>query len=244
MLKTNDIEVIINGVIILRNITIELHAGDFVVIVGPNGAGKSTFMNIITGFVVPTNGSLLLDNEDITQWDVLKRAHVINMVHQNPTRGTVADMTVQENLALACLKGVRAGFANGMRILTDFLNNNPQLHMLINANLLDKKMSQLSGGQRQLIAFIMATIYPTSLLLLDEPTAALDPKSADHMITVIEQYAQEHNTITILITHTIDDALRLGNKLWIMKGGQMVTMLDKQEKEKLTGEIVKQLISS
>lgn len=240
MLNLQNISVMFNETPVLNNINANLKPGDFVVIVGPNGAGKSTLMQTIVGSVLPKEGSLWLDSKDITQTSALKRAPFIGRVHQNPLQGTISDMTVEQNLAIACYKGTKVSFSNAFKKWKKIKQNSSQIGL--DKDFLSKPMAKLSGGQRQLIAFIMATIHPCKILLLDEPTAALDPKSSEQMLESIDNFVKTHKPITLLVTHNLDDALRMGNQLWIIKEGRLEKQFQEEEKKTLSAKDLKKMI--
>jgi len=185
---------------------------------GPNGTGKTTLFDIISGKIAPDQGSIYLDGNDITSMSEQKRATFISRLFQNTYLGSCSTLTVRENLAMATLKERPAGFRLGIatfpeKIVAEFL---APLHL---EKLLDVPMSSLSGGQRQIIAFVMSILKPPKLLLLDEPTAALDPTSATELLSSAKKYAQMHKVPILLITHDPMIAKHLGNRLWILGNG-------------------------
>lgn len=232
MLILNDVSVSIGKKAILTNISCTVESGDFIVIVGANGAGKSTLFDLIAGRRKAGAGTIILDNVDITSWSEQQRAALIGRLLQDPNLNTVASMTVRQNLALAQLKGRRARLVNGMtRCSTELIISLKQELGLDLTPLLDVKLASLSGGQRQLIAFIMAILTRPKLLLLDEPTAALDPQAATILLSFAIKYLKNHRIPTLLITHDQDLARTIGNKLWVIDHGRISRQLSGAAKE-------------
>lgn len=200
---------------VLENLSGALEPGDFVVIMGPNGTGKTTLFDIISGKTPPDQGSILLDGIDITSMSEQTRASLIARLFQNTYLGACAELTVRENLSMANLKTKSASLKSSSNafpesIISEFLE---PLNL---KRFLDTPLGALSGGQRQMIAFIMAILTPPKLLLLDEPTAALDPNSATQLLSFAKNYAETHKVPTLLITHDPLIAKHLGNRLWIL----------------------------
>lgn len=234
MIRFNNVSVTINGKHILKNISCTIENGDFIVIVGPNGAGKTTFFDMISGKRLPTSGTILLDNIDITNLNEQHRAPFISRLFQNPQLNGVASMTVAQNLALSNYKGHMVSLLNGMaKFPTHAI---PQLEKL-NLNspkILNTPMKDLSGGQRQLLAFIMATITPPKLFMLDEPTAALDPQSATQLLQFAIKFINDHKMTTLLITHDPELALTIGKKIWILENGTITKQIDTRQESNLS----------
>lgn len=227
----DDIRVALNHV----NLTIE--DGEFVTVIGGNGSGKSTMMNIISGVLSPDEGSVIIDNHDVTNMKEHNRAKFIGRVFQDPMKGTAGDMSVLENLEIAIRRGKKHTLAWG------FSSQNKQLFIdqLAKFDLgletrLHQKVGLLSGGQRQALTLIMASIKKPSLLLLDEHTAALDPKTAKKVLHLTEQIVKEQNLTTIMITHNMRDALTYGNRLIMINNGVITLDVKGEEKAKLTPE--------
>lgn len=207
-----------NNLPVLQSLSCRVAPGDFVIIIGPNGTGKTTLFDIISGKTAPDQGSIYLDDNDITSMSEQKRAKFISRLFQNTYLGSCSALTVRENLAMATLKERPAGFrlartAFPEKTIEEFL---APLNL---EKLLDVPMSSLSGGQRQIIAFVMSILKPPKLLLLDEPTAALDPTSATQLLSFAKKYAQTHEVPILLITHDPMIAKHLGNRLWILGNG-------------------------
>lgn len=242
MLKLTNINIWYGNNHILRDLSCTIEAGDFIVIVGANGAGKSTFFDVIAGKVKPTSGTITLDGVDITHLNELERAGIITRLFQNTRLNSVGSMTVAENLAMAHYSRRKARLTNGMQAM-------PREHTALllqnigmSETLLDKQMQQLSGGQRQLIAFTMSTQLIPKLLLLDEPTAALDPQASTKLLSFATKFIKQHAVTSLLITHDPHIALSIGNKIWILENGTITKQYNAHEKknlnpDKLIGQI-------
>ena len=197
-------------------------AGEFITIIGGNGAGKSTLMNIIAGQTLPDKGKVYIDGSDITYTPQHKRAKAIGRVFQDPLKGTAPALTVEENLAMAMLKNSPKNlkFAIGQKISDQM----KQKLSCLNLGLQDRlksKVGLLSGGQRQALTLLMATIAEPKVLLLDEPTSALDPKSQDNILELIEKISNNSTMITLMITHNMEHATRLGTRTIMIKSGKI-----------------------
>jgi len=229
MIHFNNVSVTIGNKQILKNITCTIENGDFIVIVGPNGAGKSTFFDMISGKRIATSGTILLDGIDITHLNEQHRAPYISRLFQNPQLNGVAGMTVAQNLALSNYKGKTVTLHNGMHKFPAHLTAELDKVNLGSDKLLNTPMKDLSGGQRQMLAFIMATIMPPRLFMLDEPTAALDPQSATNLLQFAIKFINEHKMTTLLITHDPELALTIGRKIWILENGQITKQFDTRD---------------
>lgn len=218
----------------LNGIDLRLKPGDFVTIIGGNGAGKSTILNMIAGVYSCDSGSIVLANEDITMQPEHKRAKLLGRVFQDPMCGTAADMEIEENLAIAYRRGKRRGLGWGITKAEKALYEE-KLKMLGLG--LEKRMTSkvglLSGGQRQALTLLMATLQKPQLLLLDEHTAALDPKTAHKVLNLTEQIINEQNLTALMVTHNMKDAIRLGNRLIMMHEGRVIYDVEGEEKKKL-----------
>lgn len=229
----------------LQNINLRLEQGDFVTVIGSNGAGKSTLMNAISGFYDIDSGRILLDGEDISYQKEYKRARKIGRLFQDPLKGTAPNMTIEENLGLAYTRGSRRGITSGIKKRDhDFFVEKLKTLDLGLEDRLKTPVKLLSGGQRQALTLLMATIVTPRLLLLDEHTAALDPKTARQVLSITEEIVRENNITTMMITHNIQDALAYGNKTIVMSGGRIVLELSGQERETMTMERLLELYSS
>lgn len=220
---------------ILKQLNLKIYSGDFITVLGPNGAGKSTFFNSIAGTLPINSGQVLFHGKDITRLSVEKRAKFISRVFQDPKMGTAPRMTVAENLLLATKRGKTRGLR--LRRLKAKL---PMLQDQVSSmnNGLAEKMKNatesLSGGQRQALSFLMATIARPDLLLLDEHTAALDPKTSAQLMKQTNDRILQENLTCLMITHHLDDALRYGNRLLVLNAGKIVFDVRDEQKEALT----------
>jgi putative ABC transport system ATP-binding protein len=219
----------------LNGINLHLDNGDFVTVIGGNGAGKSTMLNMIAGVYPVDCGSIVIDGIDVTHLPEHKRAKYLGRVFQDPMTGTAADMQIEENLALAARRGQRRWLGPG--ITSAERQKYKELLKTLDLGLenrLSSKVGLLSGGQRQALTLLMATIKKPKLLLLDEHTAALDPKTARKVLDITEDIVATDNLMTIMITHNMADAIRVGNRLIMMHEGRIVVDVKGEEKKKLT----------
>lgn len=219
----------------INNLSLQLNPGDFVSIIGSNGAGKSTVFNAIGGSFLVDSGHIFLENEDITFMSEHKRARQIGRLFQDPLRGTAPNMTIEENLALVYLRANKHrsifGITNKER---DFFRTKLAELDLGLENRLKSKVGLLSGGQRQALTLLMATMITPKLLLLDEHTAALDPATADKVLTLTEKIVATGQITTMMITHNIASALTLGNRTVMMNSGQIILDISGEERTKMT----------
>jgi putative ABC transport system ATP-binding protein len=234
MLELKDITVTIDNKKILHSLSCTIEPQDHIVVLGHNGAGKSTFFNCISGNSIPTSGTIHWKKQNITTVPAYKRASFIAQLFQNPQKNGVSRMTVHENLSLAYYKETHASLQSGLIPISDSLKKFLEHFGLCSPSLLKTPMERLSGGQRQLVAFIMATLNPPQLLLLDEPTAALDPQAATRLLTCALESINTHKLTTLTITHDPELALSIGNKLWILEKGTITKKWNKEEKNSLT----------
>ena len=233
----NATKVIENGEerkVILDDVSLKIYAKDFITILGGNGAGKSTLFNAISGTLSLTSGSVFIKGNDVTNHSPEKRAAAISRVFQDPKVGTAPRMTVAENIAIAALRGQRRSLR--LRNITKYKGDFASLAEQIGNGLekhLDTPTGNLSGGQRQALSLLMATIVPPDLLLLDEHTAALDPKTSVALMQLTDDLVTSKDLTALMITHHMDDALKYGNRLIVMKDGQIVQDLATSEKEQM-----------
>lgn len=230
----------------LQNVSLTLEDGDFVTVIGGNGAGKSTLLNIIAGTLKPDEGSVSIDGKDITNISDYKRASLLGRVFQDPRQGTAADMQIDENLALAKRRGKMHGLAWGItkaeRLKYSDMLKEFDLGL---ENRLTANVGTLSGGQRQAVTLLMATMNSPKVLLLDEHTAALDPKTAAKVLSLTDKIVKEGNLTTLMITHNMNDAIRYGNRLIMMSDGKIIFDIRGEEKSKLTvGDLLKKFEES
>ena len=219
----------------LVDIDFTIDDGDFITVIGGNGAGKSTLLNVIAGVYTPESGSIVLAGKDITRLPEHKRAKYLGRVFQDPMTGTAASMEIQENLELAYRRGKLRGLRWGVpKKEKAFFKQQLAFLGLGLEDRMTAKVGLLSGGQRQALTLLMATLKKPELLLLDEHTAALDPKTAARVLEVTEEIASRENLTTLMITHNMRDAIRYGNRLIMMHEGKIIYDVKGEEKQKLT----------
>ena len=224
----------INAKSALNDLSLTLADGDFVTVIGGNGAGKSTMLNAIAGVFPVDSGSILIDGQDVTRLSEHQRAKYIGRVFQDPMMGTAATMGIEENLALAARRGVTRSLKVG--ITKKEREEYHELLKTLDLGLEDRmtsKVGLLSGGQRQAVTLLMATLKKPKLLLLDEHTAALDPKTAAKVLEISNKIVQENHLTTLMITHNMRDAIRYGNRLIMMNEGHVIYDVRGEEKTKL-----------
>ena len=224
----------VNAKTALFDLNLTLEDGDFVTVIGGNGAGKSTMLNAIAGAFPVDSGSITIDGKNITSLPEHKRAAFIGRVFQDPMMGTAATMQIDENLALAA----RRGLARTLKIGITKKEHDEYYELLKTLDLglenrMTSKVGLLSGGQRQAVTLLMATLKKPKLLLLDEHTAALDPKTAAKVLTLSEKIVEENHLTTLMITHNMKDAIKYGNRLIMMHEGHIIYDVSGEEKKKL-----------
>ena len=221
---------------VLQDLNLHVETGEFICIIGSNGAGKSTILNTIAGSIIPDKGKILLDDTDITYVKEYQRASYIGCLFQDPLKGTAPNMTIEENLALACLSAKekkspfswitnkeRELFKKQLKMLDMGLED--RMHMLV---------GNLSGGQRQALTLLMATIVPPKLLLLDEHTAALDPKAAAKIMKLTQEIVKKHHITCLMVTHQMQQALEVGNRTIMMNDGHIVIDIKGEQRENMS----------
>ncbi len=219
----------------LRDLSLHLRPGDYVTVIGSNGAGKSTMLNAVAGVWPVDAGRILLDGEDITGKPEHKRALHIGRVFQDPMMGTAADMWVEENLDLALLRGEKRGLRWAVtRQDRAFYREQLATLGLGLEERMTTKVGMLSGGQRQALTLLMASMKKPKLLLLDEHTAALDPATAAKVLEITDRIVEENSLTTLMITHNMKDAIRHGNRLIMMNEGRIILDIEGEEKKQLT----------
>lgn len=212
-----------NEVRALRDISLSLEDGEFVTVIGSNGAGKSTLFNVISGAVLPGSGHISLDGEDITYMPEYRRSHDIGRVFQDPRLGTCPGLTIRENLSLAAIHGRSAGFRRDVKKAQEsWFFEQLERQQLGLEHRLDADVALLSGGQRQAITLVMATLTKPKLLLLDEHTAALDPNAAEQVIALTQELAAANDLSVVMITHSMQQACDLGDRVIMMNRGEIV----------------------
>ena len=227
----------VNERIALDGVSLHLEAEDFVTVIGGNGAGKSTLLNAIAGVWPVDSGSIVIDGRDITGMPEHKRAIVLGRVFQDPMMGTAATMQIEENLALAARRGdsrtLKTGITREERAA--YRDQLAQLGLGLEDRM-TAKVGLLSGGQRQALTLLMATLKKPKLLLLDEHTAALDPRTAAKVLELSEKIIRENRLMTLMVTHNMKDAIRYGNRLIMMNEGRIILDISGEEKKQLTIE--------
>ena len=221
----------------LDDVSLRLAPGDFVTVIGGNGAGKSTLLNCVSGAYIPASGSIEIDGADVTHMPEYKRASLLGRVFQDPMMGTAGNLWLEENLALAFRRGKKRGLRWG--ISADERAQYRSLLAPLGLGLEDRlstKVKLLSGGQRQALTLLMATLQKPKLLLLDEHTAALDPKTARRVLELSERIVQDNELTTMMVTHNMRDAIRYGNRLIMMNDSHIALDICGEEKKALTVE--------
>jgi len=226
-----------NAVWALQNVDFSMKEGTFVIIIGTNGSGKSTLLNAIAGTFPVDHGTICLDNTNITSFEEHRRAKWIGRVFQNPFSGTAPEMSIAENLALAARRGQKRGlrWALHASLKKELRNRISRLGMGLEDRL-DNAIGTLSGGQRQALTLLMATWLRPRLLLLDEHTAALDPKSADQVIQLSQEVIHKDRLTTLMVTHSMQQAVHLGDRLIMMHRGRIIFDVTGAEKQRLRVE--------
>ena len=223
----------------LIDLSLTLNDGDFCTVIGGNGAGKSTLLNTVSGVYIPDEGTIELNGADVTRMSEFRRAKFIGRVFQDPMKGTAGGMQLEENLLLASRRG------ESRRLKWAFSDGDHEKYREMVARLdlgledrLGTRIDLLSGGQRQAVTLLMATLKKPDILLLDEPTAALDPKTADKVLKITDEIVSEQHLTTLMITHNMRDALRYGNRLIMMNSGRIIADYAEEEKRELTIEVL------
>ncbi len=223
----------------LYSLSLYLKPGDYVTIIGGNGSGKSTLLNCISGVHPIDNGTIMVDNQDVTKYPEHKRAKVLGRVFQDPMIGTSANMSVEENLALALRRGTKRSLCWGIKQRERELYKNYLKTLDLG---LEQRLSTpvglLSGGQRQALTLLMATLQKPKVLLLDEHTASLDPKTAAKVLELSDQVIKENELTALMVTHNMRDAIKYGNRLIMMHEGTIVLDIRGEAKNKLTVEFL------
>ena len=225
----------INEKIALNGLSLKLNEGDFVTVIGGNGAGKSTLINAVAGVWPVDEGQIVIDGTDVTKLSEHKRAAYLGRVFQDPMTGTAATMGIEENLALARRRGTKRGLRKG--ITQQEREEYKELLKVLGLGLesrLTSKVGLLSGGQRQALTLLMATLKKPKLLLLDEHTAALDPKTASKVLEITDMIVNRDHLTTLMITHNMKDAIAHGNRLIMLMDGKVILDIQGEEKKKLT----------
>ena len=219
----------------LKETTLSVNEGEYIIVVGSNGSGKSTLLNLLNGSARATTGRILIDKKDVTEIPEFRRSRLFARVFQNPLSGTAAGLSILENFRLAALR-------TGQRNLV--IGNNKTFRKLVQhevsrlqlglENNPDRLMGSLSGGQRQALTLLMAVMSPCKILLLDEPAAALDPRTSEMVMRIADDLIRQHRLTAIHITHNMKDAAKYGSRLWLMEEGRISKDLNTDEKQNLT----------
>ncbi len=218
----------------LHDLNLHLNPKDFVTIIGGNGAGKSTMLNMVAGVYPIDSGNIVLDGKDISTWPEYKRAAMLGRVFQDPMRGTAAGMEIQENLAMAYRRGQKRGLKWGISAAEK--EKYREALKMLDLGLEDRmtnKVGLLSGGQRQALTLLMATLQKPKVLLLDEHTAALDPKTAKKVLDLTEHLVESQELTALMVTHNMKDAINIGNRLIMMHEGHIIYDVAGEEKKNL-----------
>lgn len=240
MLQVDDLHLTFNqGTAIanyaLRGLNLTINEGEFVTVIGTNGAGKSTLLNAVSGLVIAERGKILVGGVDVSRWSVHKRATLIARVFQDPMAGTCEQLSIQENLALAFNRGAKrrliaAITAPNKRYFADKLAS---LNLGLE-NRLSDRMGLLSGGQRQAVSLLMASLTPSKLLLLDEHTAALDPKTAQFVLALTDRIVKDNGLTAMMVTHSMAQALAHGTRTVMLNAGQVVLDVAGEQRQGMT----------
>ena len=219
---------------VLRGLSLTIESGQFVTVIGSNGAGKSTFLNAISGDVTPDGGTLAIDGQDVTRLPSWQRAGLVARVFQDPMAGTCEALTIEENLALAWQRGQRRGLGPAVKKAQRELFRDKLATLRLGLeNRLADRMGLLSGGQRQAVSLLMASLQPSRILLLDEHTAALDPKTAAFVLELTDRIVQENRLTTLMVTHSMRQALDHGGRTVMLHQGRVVLDVDVQTRARM-----------
>ena len=220
---------------VITDLSLKIEDGDFITVIGGNGAGKSTLLNLIAGSIMMDEGKIFIDDVDVSKMVENKRAKYISRVFQDPNSGTCKDLSIEENMSIAKRRGkirtLRKGILKSEK--SEYQNLLKTLDLGLE-NRLNAKVGLLSGGQRQALTLLMATLVKPKLLLLDEHTAALDPKTAKTVLELTEKIVAENKLTTLMVTHNMKDAINYGNRLIMMNKGKIVLDIKGEEKKNLT----------
>jgi putative ABC transport system ATP-binding protein len=224
----------------LRDVSLEVRKGDFVTVIGSNGAGKTTLYNLIAGTYAPTTGKIFIRDADVTRTPEYRRARYIGRIFQNPLLGTAGKMSLEDNMVICHRKGYKGlGISLNHSLREYFRERLRELDMGLENRLKDN-VDQFSGGQRQALTLLMAVLSEPAILLLDEHTAALDPRNAEIVMGLTRSFAERYGLTVMMITHNMSHAIEFGNRLLMMDSGEIVLDIGKDEKKRLTIEDVVQ----
>jgi putative ABC transport system ATP-binding protein len=226
----------VNETAAISNVSLSVKEGDFITVIGSNGAGKSTLFNLVAGTYVPTEGSIRVGGTDVTRVPEYRRARYIGRIFQNPLLGTAGNMSLEDNMMICSkkgFKGLRISLNNAMR--RHFREELKKLDMGLEERL-SSNVSLFSGGQRQALTLLMMVLSRPSVILLDEHTAALDPRNAAKVLELTGRFIREYNLTAIMITHNMAHAIEYGNRLLMMDGGELILDIEGEEKKSMTVE--------
>lgn len=250
MIKVENLDVIFNQNThlekhALKGINISLEKGDFVTVIGTNGSGKSTFLSSLAGDISPTNGKIFFDGQDVSRDTSFQRAFKVARIFQDPLIGSCGSLSIEENLALAYKRGERRFLSKALTKETrNFFQEKLARLKLGLENRMHEKMSSLSGGQRQAVSLIMATLAPSSILLLDEHTAALDPAMAHFIMQLTHELIEQNKFTSLMVTHSMQQALSFGNRLIMIYDGEIILDAAKEDRKNLTIDTLLDLFKS
>src|SRR5210317_425114 len=219
----------------LDDFSLEVADGDFITIIGSNGAGKTTLLNVIAGTEVPDEGQLIVDGQDVTKWPDFQMARYVSRVFQSPTMGTAGEMTIEENLCMAELRGKKRGLKWG--VTGNRRSRYREILKVLDLGLEDRlkqSVGMLSGGQRQSLTLLMTTLALPRVLLLDEHTAALDPRTAAKVMDLTDSMVRENRLTTLMVTHNMNQALKYGNRMVMLHQGKVQLDIQGEEKKKMS----------
>lgn len=219
----------------LDDFTLDVAEGDFITIIGSNGAGKTTLLNVIAGTVEPDEGQLMVDGQDVTRWPDYKMAQFISRVFQSPTMGTAGEMTIEENLCMAELRGKKRGLKWG--VTANRRKAYKEILKVLDLGLeerLKQSVGMLSGGQRQSLTLLMTTLALPRVLLLDEHTAALDPRTATKVMDLTDSMVRDNRLTTLMVTHNMNQALKYGNRMVMLHQGKVQLDIQGEAKQKMS----------
>jgi putative tryptophan/tyrosine transport system ATP-binding protein len=223
-----------NAKTVIHNLNLTVEAGEFVTIIGSNGAGKTTLFNLISGSLTPTAGRVLINGEDVTAKPEYKRARTIGRIFQDPLAGTASNMTLEDNMMITCRKGFKWPVISlNRRMRAHFCEQLINLKMGLESRI-KENVSTLSGGQRQALTLLMMVLSKPAIALLDEHTAALDPRNAAIVMDLTTRFISEHRLTTLMITHNMNHAIAFGNRLLMMDAGEIIIDVSGADKAKLT----------
>jgi len=227
----------VDEVLALNNVSLTIGESEFVTVIGTNGSGKSTLLNLIAGDIVPDEGKVILDGKDVTRWPAYRRAFILSRVFQNPYLSTAPNMTIAENLLMAWFRGKNRypKFSLSKTLLKEFRQRLADLEMNLEDRITNTA-GTLSGGQRQAVTLLMAVLVKPRILLLDEHTAALDPKSAAQVIKLTGKFVSSYGLTSLMVTHAMKQALEMGTRIIMMHRGRIISDIPSKDKELLTVE--------